>query len=598
MIKVMQLVRLFIVFVSVVLLTATPGHVQKSNETRLKSKYFLLEGMKYLAENKNDAAHELFKKAYDIDNTAVEASYQYGLSLSSMKADTISQYLKSLSLMRPFIDKYPKDYQESEIYAFIAYQCGEIDEAIRIYQRQDSLFPEESSNLLYLANAYATKNELDKAINCYNRYETIEGKNPKITLQKFYIHIHKGDTTSAINEADLLIKSNPTNPANHIMRGDIMAYINRPDSAVASYIRAEQIAPENGEAKLALASYYKHIGDSISFDKKVYEAIICDDYDIYAKVELLTEYIATLIKDNVSTQRADHIFSVLRDQYPHEESLLDLGARYSAVKNMWNDAIEQISYAIDMNPLNQTYWGQLMTYYLYDDNYKKAEEVYHNASKLFDPPQDMTMLLASAYNLSNQIDKAITTYIDMLSKELPNHNVTKKFEDKLFLNTLDYDKLEWFSVVFSMLGDSYFKCNDTENTFIAYENSIFFLPVNSMSLNNYAYYLAISGGDLDKAEEMSLSANNLEPDNPIYMDTYAWILFLKEKYEEAKLYQESAIEKCNGNPEPEFLNHYGDILFKNGETEQAVENWIKALAGDPENKNLQKKIEQRTYIPE
>lgn len=55
-------------------------------------------------------------------------------------------------------------------------------------------------------------------------------------------------------------------------------------------------------------------------------------------------------------------------------------------------------------------------------------------------------------------------------------------------------------------------------------------------LNNYAYYLALENMELEKALEMSARTLRDEPDELIYVDTYAWILFLLERYDEAKLY--------------------------------------------------------------
>ena len=42
--------------------------------------------------------------------------------------------------------------------------------------------------------------------------------------------------------------------------------------------------------------------------------------------------------------------------------------------------------------------------------------------------------------------------------------------------------------------------------------------------------------DLDKAEEMSYKTVKAEPNNSTYLDTYAWILFVKGNYAEARLF--------------------------------------------------------------
>jgi len=62
-----------------------------------------------------------------------------------------------------------------------------------------------------------------------------------------------------------------------------------------------------------------------------------------------------------------------------------------------------------------------------------------------------------------------------------------------------------------------------------------------MVLNNYAYHLATHGGDLTKAEQMSAVTIREQPNNPVYLDTYGWILHLKGQDELAKFYLNKAL---------------------------------------------------------
>ena len=65
-------------------------------------------------------------------------------------------------------------------------------------------------------------------------------------------------------------------------------------------------------------------------------------------------------------------------------------------------------------------------------------------------------------------------------------------------------------------------------------------PYNLMVLNNYAYYLATHKGDLQKAERMSAITIQQEPDNPVFLDTYGWILHLQGQNELAYFYLKKA----------------------------------------------------------
>lgn len=70
---------------------------------------------------------------------------------------------------------------------------------------------------------------------------------------------------------------------------------------------------------------------------------------------------------------------------------------------------------------------------------------------------------------------------------------------------------------------------------------------------------------------MSAQCIKLEPDNATYLDTYAWIFFVQGNYTLAKIYIESALEK-DKTKSAELVDHYGDILFMNGDKEKRWSN--------------------------
>ena len=77
--------------------------------------------------------------------------------------------------------------------------------------------------------------------------------------------------------------------------------------------------------------------------------------------------------------------------------------------------------------------------------------------------------------------------------------------------------------------------------YAAYEQVLAIQPGHLGILNNYAYHLATHKGDLQKAERMSQITIREDPDNPVYLDTYGWILHLKGQDELAKFYLNRAL---------------------------------------------------------
>lgn len=115
-------------------------------------------------------------------------------------------------------------------------------------------------------------------------------------------------------------------------------------------------------------------------------------------------------------------------------------------------------------------------------------------------------------------------------------------------------------------------------------------------LNNYAYYISVSGGDLSKAEHMSYKTVKAEPTNSTFLDTYAWVLFCMERYAEAQIYIEQAIANDTTNSDV-LLDHAGDIYIKLGETDKAIEMWKKAISAGGDAQAIEQKIRYKKYIP-
>lgn len=96
----------------------------------------------------------------------------------------------------------------------------------------------------------------------------------------------------------------------------------------------------------------------------------------------------------------------------------------------------------------------------------------------------------------------------------------------------------------------------------AYESVLRFDSRNMMWLNNLAWNICISGGDLNKAEELSRTTIMAEPSNSIFLDTYAWILYKKGDYEGAWFYIQRAKEHATEETDKEIEKHWKAIKRK------------------------------------
>ena len=153
------------------------------------------------------------------------------------------------------------------------------------------------------------------------------------------------------------------------------------------------------------------------------------------------------------------------------------------------------------------------------------------------------------------------------------------------------------SDLYGFLGDVYHDMGKADSAYQAYDSALVYKDDNIATLNNYAYYLSLERKNLDRAAEMSYKTVKAEPNNAIYLDTYAWVLFEQGKIEEAYTYINQAIKNISPTEEnASIYEHAGDILSVKGETEKALEMWKKAQSLNSDSKTLKKKIKHKKYI--
>ena len=150
-----------------------------------------------------------------------------------------------------------------------------------------------------------------------------------------------------------------------------------------------------------------------------------------------------------------------------------------------------------------------------------------------------------------------------------------------------------------IMADIYYKKGLEKESFAAYDSCLQWKDDNVPGLNNYAYYLSTKGKDLHKAEQMSYKTIKAEPKNATYLDTYAWILFMEERYSEAKIYIDQTLQNLDSTENNSTLyEHAGDIYAMNGLTDEAVGFWQKSYDIGNQTETVELKLKNKKYITE
>jgi tetratricopeptide (TPR) repeat protein len=116
-------------------------------------------------------------------------------------------------------------------------------------------------------------------------------------------------------------------------------------------------------------------------------------------------------------------------------------------------------------------------------------------------------------------------------------------------------------------------------------------PDNAVALNALGYILTIRTERLDEARSYIERALALDPNNPAILDSMGWVLFRQGNTEAALEYLADA---WAAYPDPEVAAHYGEALWVTGNEEQARVIWEEGLEQDPDHDILIETIQRLT----
>ena len=538
-----------------------------------KAEYIFLQAQNEKMKGNFDAFHDLLAYAHKIDSSNTAISFYLGFCKIRMNNTNKTLCEEGLALMKEHFEAQPEDLYETTFYSDANMQLGHPEEALRAIKLLNEYNPNRLELQVRLAEAYSHSGDYAKSNATYDSIAAIFGDAIQITSSKIDNYMAMNDSTGALREMRGLLATAPQNDTYNIAMSGLFQHYGMNDSALYYLDRAQEIAPDNGYVYLARAEYYNMAGDSVAYEQQIYNALTAEQLDVDSKLGVLLGYIREQLAKEDTTQRINNLFTVLIQQHPHEAKIHQLYSEYFFTKKDYKNAIEQLGYSLDVNPTDADGWRNMVILNMMDDNYPDAIKASEKALEYNPDNLDLYGYVAGCYHQMKEYGKAIETY-------------------EKILTLTDSTDLERRAELITGMGDTYSEINDTIKAIECYERALELDPTNSGALNNYAYYLAQRGENLDRAERMAAMAIKDDPDNANFIDTYAWVYFAKKDYTKALLYIKSAVEKDEDN---HLLEHYGDILWFNDEKEQAVEQWTKALEEDKDNELLQRKVKDKTY---
>ena len=540
---------------------------------------FFLDAICQREKGNNDAVFDLLRHCVDIDSTRSEAYYYLAQYYSALKQkDMVLSYLKKSVELEPdnatYLETLANAYLNQRKYK----------DAIDVLELLCKKNHNRDDVLALLIQLYEQENDYDNAIRTLGRLETIEGKSERLSYAKSDLYTKKGDKKAAIAEMKQLADQYPNDNNYRCLYANTLYINGQKKKAVAIYDKVLKEEPDNRNAQMAMVAYYNDQKDSANVNRMIERVLFNKNASTSDRVALMRQVIGESEEVGGDSTRVLQLFHRLIDMPQADSDMALFCASYMNMKKMPNDSIRQVlEKVLEVSPDHAAARLQLVSYAWQAGDRDRIIELCKAARQYNPDEMAFYYYQGIAYYQKDDLDNALNA-----------------FQNGIGVITSDSDP-SIVSDFYAVMGDILHQKGMAKEAFEAYDSCLVWKEDNIGCLNNYAYYLSEQGIRLDDAEKMSYRTIKAEPKNATYLDTYAWILFMQKRYDEAKTYIDQTLEN-DSTPSAVLFEHAGDIYYHVGDKEKALEYWQEASeqsdVSDERHRILTRKIKLKKYLKE
>jgi tetratricopeptide (TPR) repeat protein len=543
-----------------------------SEEQQRKFDYFFYEAIKEKVIGNIERAANYYIECLKIDNASSASLYELAnIYLMDKQTD------KAIGLLERAVSLNPDNIWYSLLLAEVYQSAGNSSKAIEAYKN----LVQRSNNEEYmfeLALLFSKEKQYTEALGMLNDIEKKIGINEAVVLEKQRLYLEQGKGKEAIKELNTLIKAYPYEYRYLGYLGDVYLYLGQFDQAELTY---NALLSKDSSFELvyfSLSNLYLQKSEMDKFLRFLMMGMASRNLPVDTKLQKLAPFMYNYKKEKalISGTEVDSIFNVLLDVNKDDQRIYHIYGQFLKEEGQSQKAYDIMKEGILIDENNESLWQDILFLNLDLNDSKQLLSDGKEAIKSNPSNPIFYLLLGSAYLQAGDAKEALNSVGKGLMYSSDNIALKGQF--------------------YALYGDSYYKDGKSDSAFFYYEEALKINSKNLGVLNNYAYYLSLEGKELGKAEQMSSKTVELDPLNSTYLDTYAWVLFKRGRFFEAKFIIERAIDN-GGNSSGVIVEHYGDILFFNNDLDGALTQWNKALDLSPENSELLKrKIEEQKYL--
>ena len=529
----------------------------------LRSVWLYTEGVKQNAiAGDSVRARELFLEAIRNDSTYAPAYYELAANGMYATPDEAVELARKAFRLDTTNKWYHQFYGQALIYA------GRYDEALKVYRRLQTENPKDPDNYRILAALYEQKQSPVMALVTLDSAELRFGRIPVLSAMKRRLLVATNQIDKAVVEARAMVEAAPYEAQRHVVLGDLYAIAKKDSLARAEYDRALQIDSTNVQTLMALADFHAGRQDYRALLAVTRQLFQSDELPLETKIKRFGQFTSDTRFYREYYFQLNDLASTLAIRYPDDKRVVELYAGHLIASGELEQALALYKSHLADQPPVEDYFRAVIDIESYLQHPDSVDKYVTRALELFPAKVDFHLSKGHVMSNSKQYVKAIGAY-------------------KGALRHADTDSLR--SVIYGSLGDNCQNRGDYKNCFKYYDKGLRLDTTNAVIYNNYAYFLSLREERLDDALEMARKANRLSPNNPTYLDTYAWVLYMLGRYEEAREPMRLAVS-LDRTDSKELLIHYGDILYKLNDRFMASIYWKKALEKGYDPEEIEKRL--------
>ncbi|MEN9699711.1 MAG: hypothetical protein RLZZ301_909 [Bacteroidota bacterium] len=519
-----------------------------------------------MLNGQNEAAIEGFQKCLLSDPK--DAAVHYALYQVYLKTE---HYTEAVSHTKAAASLDPSNRQYQRELAFMYQQTGQTKLAAETFEK---LLKEEPKNVDYYSGALAAYTDLKaakKAVNLLGRMEEALGSNPGIAIERFKLYSQLNQDKEAEAALQVARKQFPNEAS--IIANLVDFYFKKDRFSEGFAMLKELVAadPQNGMALLMYGEMLYRSGNVQEGMRYLKQGIQAEGPTIDQKMSVLI-----MMQNQASTDPdMEKLVQYMTKRYPSDAKAHSIAGDFYYKAGRLPEAISAYRETTKCDPNLYPVWNQLLVLEFEAQQWASLQIDAAQCVGVF-PNQPLPHFLNGL--VQNRLQQFKQAAADL------------ELADGLVLN--DNQLLAEINV---QKGIALFGLQQESLAHLAFKEALSLSQSNPAVQLQYIHELLLRHIEEASANEWLEALLLQHPKTPLYLQEKAFAFFQQKKYAEAQSLV-LLLEQTELTESVAYLELKGDILFKLGQMEPALEQWKLARSKGEGSIRLDEKIAKRTYI--